>query len=65
MSTITINIEDSKKSLLEETAKKLNISMDDLLNDAIEMYLKEKDRRFQESRNYARNRYRELYKRLA
>jgi predicted transcriptional regulator len=65
MSSITFNIDDAKKAILEETAKSLNISMDDLVNEAIENFLTEKEQRFQLARNYVRTRYRELYKRLA
>ncbi len=65
MSSITININEEKKALLEETAKSMNISMDDLVNEAIENYLTEKDKRFQAAREYVRTRYKELYKKLA
>lgn len=65
MSSITFKIDDKKKTLLEETAKSLNLSLDDLMNEAIDNYLKEKEEKFQAARTYVRKRYRELYKRLA
>lgn len=65
MSSITFEIDDKKKMLLEETAKSLNLSLDDLMNEAIDNYLKEKEEKFQAARTYVRKRYRELYKRLA
>lgn len=65
MSSITFKIDDEKKTLLEETAKSLNLSLDDLMNEAIDNYLKEKEEKFQAARTYVRKRYRELYKRLA
>jgi predicted transcriptional regulator len=65
MSSITFEIDDKKKMLLEDTAKSLNISVDELMNEAIDNYIKEKEERFQSARTYVRKRYRELYKRLA
>lgn len=65
MSSITFKIDDKKKILLEETAKSLNVSVDELMNEAIDNYMKEKEERFQAARSYVRERYRELYKRLA
>ena len=65
MSSITINIDEKMKAILEETAKSLNISMDDLVNEAIGNYLTEKEVRFQSAREYVRKRYTELYERLA
>jgi predicted transcriptional regulator len=65
MSSITFEIDDKKKMLLEDTAKSLNISVDELMNEAIDNYIKEKEERFQAARTYVRKRYRELYKRLA
>lgn len=51
--------------MLEEVAKDLNVSLDDLMNEAIDVYMKEKEEKFQAARTYVRERYRELYKRLA
>lgn len=65
MSSITFNVDDKKKLLLEETAKSLNLSLDELMNEAIDSYMKEKEEKFQAARAYVRKRYRELYKRLA
>ena len=65
MSSITFKIDESKKMLLEEAAKSQNISLEDLVNEVINNYLKEKEQRFQAARVYVRKRYRELYKRLA
>ena len=65
MGSITFNIDDEKKMLLEETAKSLNVSVDELMNEAIDNYIKEKEERFQAARTYVRKRYRDLYKRLA
>ena len=65
MSSITFNIDDAKKAMLEEVAKTLNLSLDDLMNQAIDVYLKEKEEKFQAARAYVRERYQELYKRLA
>ncbi len=65
MSSITFEIDDKKKMLLEDTAKSLNISVDELMNEALDNYIKEKEERFQAARTYVRKRYRELYKRLA
>ena len=65
MGSITFKIDDTKKRLLEETAKSLNVSVDELMNEAIDNYMKEKEERFQSARAYVRERYRELYKRLA
>ncbi len=65
MSSITFKIDETKKAMLEETAKSLNVSVDELMNEAIDNYMKEKEERFQAARAYVRERYRELYKRLA
>jgi hypothetical protein len=65
MSSITFNIEESQKILLEEVAKSQNISIEDLVNEVISNYLKQKEQRFQAARVYVRKRYRQLYKRLA
>jgi predicted transcriptional regulator len=65
MGSITFNIDENKKRFLEETAKSLNVSVDELMNDAIDQYMKEREERFQAARSYVRGRYRELYKRLA
>ncbi|MBK7936363.1 MAG: DNA-binding protein [Lewinellaceae bacterium] len=65
MSSITFKIDDKKKMLLEETAKSLNVSVDELMNEALDNYMKEKEERFQAARAYVRERYLELYKRLA
>ena len=65
MSSITFKIDDKKKLLLEEFAQNLNLSVDELMNEAIDNYLREKEDRFQAARAYVRKRYRELYKRLA
>ena len=65
MGSLTFKIEESKKMLLETVAKSMNVSVDDLLNKAIDDFLKEKEKHFQEARTYVRKRYNNLYKRLA
>ncbi|MFN0035126.1 MAG: DNA-binding protein [Saprospiraceae bacterium] len=65
MSSITFKIDESQKTLLEEVAKSQNISLEDLVNEVIGNYLKQKEQRFQSARVYVRKRYRELYKKLA
>ncbi|MEQ1746269.1 MAG: DNA-binding protein [Saprospiraceae bacterium] len=65
MSSITFQIDDKKKLLLEEFAQNHNVSVEELMNEAIDNYLRAKEERFQAARTYVRKRYRELYKRLA
>jgi predicted transcriptional regulator len=65
MSSITINIDDEKKNLLLEAAKLRNQSLEELIQQAIDAYLKEKNYRFEDARSYVRDRYAKLYKRLA
>lgn len=65
MSSITFKIEEAKKANLEETAKGMNLSMDELIQTAIDHFLLEKEKRFQEARAYTRKRYHQLHKRLA
>lgn len=65
MTNITFSIDDKTKALLEEEAKNNHVTVDIVINMAIENYLSEKQRRFQEARSYVRSRYKDLYKRLA
>lgn len=65
MTNITFSIDDKTKALLEEEAKNNHVTVDVVINMAIENYLNEKQKRFQEARTYVRARYKDLYKRLA
>ncbi len=65
MKSITININDEIKTLLENEVNESNTSMDELINSVLEAHFKEKQKRFEEARKYVRGRYKELYKRLA
>ena len=65
MNSITINIDDEQKRLLQDAAKLRNQSLEELIQQAIDAYLKEKNHRFEDARSYVRERYGNLYKRLA
>ena len=65
MSTITFQINDKNKLLLDEEFKSQGVSMDEILNQAIEHYLQERQKRFQAARKYVRTRYKKLYQKLA
>lgn len=65
MKSITININDEIKTLLENEVNESNTSMDELINSVLEAHFKEKQKRFEEARKYVRGRYKELYKKLA
>ncbi len=65
MKNITVKLNDENTALLQNEAKESNITLDEMVNKLIEAHFKEKQRRFDEARKYVRNRYRDLYKRLA
>ncbi len=65
MTKITFSIDDTKKILLEREAINSHLTVDELINTALDFYLTEKQRKFEEARKYVRGKYKELYKRLA
>ena len=65
MKSITINVNDEIKLLLENEVNETNSSLDQIINEALDAHFKEKQRRFEDARKYVRKRYAELYKRLA
>lgn len=65
MKDIKFSIDETKKTFLEEQAKYSRISVDELINIALDHYFHEKQKKFEAAREYTLNRYKELYKRLA
>lgn len=65
MKTLAITLIDETADKLEEAARKLGVSVDELLNMSIEEKLARLDEEFRSAAEYVLSKNAELYKRLA
>ena len=61
----TLLVKERTLDLLTKAAMERNITVDHLLDELAEMLSESQEEKFQAARSYVRNRYKELYKRLA
>jgi len=65
MTTITITLPDDRALELQELAKRLHVSAEDLLRVSLEEILTRPDEAFQQTVHYVLAKNAELYRRLA
>lgn len=65
MTTLTVTLPDTQLSELEEAAKKLGVSIEDLIRVSIDELLSKPDTEFENAVFYVLQKNAELYRRLA
>ena len=65
MQTITIKIDDEKRSKLQKKADKIGIKIEDFINITLDDFLYENETDLENKINYIFNKNNELYERLA
>jgi len=65
MTTITVQLDDSKAALLQEKAEKYGISLDEFVTASIEGLLAQPEPEFDAAMRKVLSKNKELYKRLA
>ncbi len=65
MQTITIKIDDEKKSKLQEKADKIGIKIEDFINITLDDFLYENETDLENKINYIFKKNNDLYERLA
>lgn len=65
MKTITISMDDHKLNLLENTAKKFGLSVNDLVEATFEDLISKPDDDFQNAMNFILKKNHDLYKKLS
>jgi hypothetical protein len=65
METITITVTDERLTRLKEIASDYNVSVEELIHLSIENLLLQPEADFQQAADYALEKNRELYRRLA
>lgn len=64
MSSITINLQDQQLAELQEIARRLGVSVEDLARLRIEELLAQPDERFEQAADYVLKKNEDLYRRL-
>lgn len=65
MTTLTVTLPDTQLSELKEAAKKLGVSVEDLIRVSIDELLSKPDTEFDDAVSYVLQKNAELYRRLA
>ena len=65
MTTITVQLDDTKAALLQEKAEKYGISLDEFVTASIEDLLAQPEPEFEAAMHKVLSKNKELYKRLA